>query len=141
VLVEVVLYYAVRYSIIETTDLLMMDAKTSFYSSFLQIQRKLESITYSPVEMEEVFNDVIDMVSISEGLDDHDIKLLREFLLQFMRVHSNYSLDPKSKWHHIRFHLQHIEFKKRPACTTVSILKRFLHFVTSSLLYLIIFYN
>ena len=64
--------------------------------------------------MDEVLSDIIEMVRLSEGLfqnESYEINLLREFLKQFLIVHLDYSSDPNSKWNHIRFQLQHLNFQ------------------------------
>ena len=95
-----------------------MKPKTAFYNLFVRILRLIESITLSSIQMEETFSDIIEIICLNEGLfqserESYEITLVRKFLSQFLIVHSNYSLDPDSKWHHIRFHLQHLEFSRR----------------------------
>jgi hypothetical protein len=94
-----------------------MKPKTAFYNLFVRILL-IESITLSSIQMEETFSDIIEIICLNEGLfqierESYEITLVRKFLSQFLIVHSNYSLDPDSKWHHIRFHLQHLEFSRR----------------------------
>ena len=94
-----------------------MKPKTAFYNLFVRILL-IESITLSSIQMEETFSDIIEIICLNEDLfqserESYEITLVRKFLSQFLIVHSNYSLDPDSKWHHIRFHLQHLEFSRR----------------------------
>ena len=102
-----------------------MEPKTAFHNLFVQFLRLIESITLSSIQMEETFSDIIEIICLNEGLfqsesKSYEITLVRKFLLQFLIVHSDYSLDPDSKWHHIRFHLQHLEFSRRPLIIAAS---------------------